>query len=43
MESFSPGKLITFRGRDWVVLPSDDEDLLVVKPLGGTDHEVAGV
>ena len=43
MESFSPGKLVTFRGRDWVVLPSDDENLLVVKPLGGTDHEVAGV
>jgi superfamily II DNA or RNA helicase len=43
MESFSPGKLITFRGRDWVVLPSDDENLLIVKPLGGTDHEVTGV
>lgn len=43
MESFSPGKLVHFRGRDWVVLPSDDDDLLVVKPLGGTDHEVAGV
>ena len=38
-----PGKLVTLRGRDWVVLPSDDPDLLVVKPLGGSDDEIAGI
>jgi superfamily II DNA or RNA helicase len=27
------------RGRDWVVQPSDDADVLVIKPLGGTEDE----
>lgn len=38
-----PGKLVTLRGRDWVVLPSDDPDLLMVKPLGGSDDEATGI
>ena len=38
-----PGKLVTLRGRDWIVLPSDDPDLLVVKPLGGSDDETTGI
>src|SRR5262245_57664058 len=38
-----PGKLVSLRGREWVVLPSDDPDLLVVKPLGGSDEEIAGI
>jgi superfamily II DNA or RNA helicase len=38
-----PGKLVSLRGRDWVVLPSDDPDLLVVKPLGGSDAETTGI
>jgi superfamily II DNA or RNA helicase len=40
---WQPGKLVTLRGREWVVLPSDDVDLLVVKPLGGSEDEVAGI
>ncbi len=38
-----PGKLVSLRGREWVVLPSDSADLLVVKPLGGSDDEIAGI
>jgi len=38
-----PGKLVSLRGRDWIVLPSDDKDLLIVKPLGGSDGEIAGI
>ncbi len=39
-----PGKLVTLRGREWVVLPSDDPDnLLIVKPLGGSDEEMTGI
>ena len=38
-----PGKLVSLRGREWVVLPSDDPDLLVIKPLGGSDDEIAGI
>lgn len=38
-----PGKLVSLRGRDWIVLPSEDQDLLLVKPLGGSDDEIAGI
>ena len=41
--SLQPGKLVSLRGRDWVVLPSDNPDLLVVKPLGGSDEETTGI
>jgi len=41
--SLQPGKLVSLRGRDWVVLPSDDADLLLVKPLGGSEEETAGI
>lgn len=38
-----PGTLINYRGRDWIVMPSDDVDVLNIKPLGGSDHEITGV
>jgi len=41
--AIQPGKLVELRGRTWMVLPSDDPDLLVVKPLGGSDDEIAGI
>ena len=41
--TFQPGKLVSLRGRDWIVLPSDDADLLVIKPLGGSDDETTGI
>ena len=41
--SLQPGKLVSLRGRDWVVLPSETPDLLMVKPLGGSDEEIAGI
>ncbi|MGH7962455.1 MAG: SNF2-related protein [Candidatus Binatia bacterium] len=41
--SLQPGKLVSLRGRDWIVLPSEDPDLLIVKPLGGSDDEIAGI
>lgn len=40
---FQPGKLVSLRGRDWIVLPSDTTDLLIVKPLGGSEEEIAGI
>ncbi len=39
----TPGKLITLRGREWVVLPSPDENILLVKPLGGGEDEATGI
>jgi superfamily II DNA or RNA helicase len=41
--SFSTGSLVKARGREWVVLPESVDDFLVVRPLGGTDAEVAGI
>jgi hypothetical protein len=39
----TPGKLISLRGREWIVLPSADDELLLVKPLGGSDDEATGI
>ena len=39
----TPGKLISLRGREWIVLPSADDDMLLVKPLGGSDDEATGI
>jgi superfamily II DNA or RNA helicase len=44
VETFAPGSLVTLRGRDWIVQPSESpEELLVVKPLGGSDDETTGI
>jgi superfamily II DNA or RNA helicase len=34
-----PGKLVKFRGRRCVVQPSMDNEVLVLKPIGGSDDE----
>jgi superfamily II DNA or RNA helicase len=39
----APGSLVTARGRDWVVLPESESDLLVLRPLGGSDDDIAAV
>jgi len=43
--SHAVGSLVKCRGREWVVLPDagDDLDLLMLRPLGGTDDEVCGI
>ncbi|MEI7849186.1 MAG: ATP-dependent helicase, partial [Chloroflexota bacterium] len=43
MTVFTVGSLVKARGREWVVLPESDEETLVVRPLGGTDDEIAGI
>ena len=40
---FSPGTLVYVRERHWVVLPSDDEQVLRLRPLGGTEEEICGI
>jgi superfamily II DNA or RNA helicase len=40
---YKPGSLVTLRNRPWVVLPSEDTDLLMLKPLGGSDEEITGI
>src|SRR5918995_2527949 len=41
--SYAPGSLVQARGREWVVLPESDDELVMVRPLGGTDDEVTGI
>lgn len=41
--SFAVGSLVRARGREWVVLPESQDELLVLRPLGGSDEEIAGV
>jgi superfamily II DNA or RNA helicase len=41
--SYAVGSLVKARGREWVVLPDSEQDLLVLRPLGGTDDEIAGI
>jgi len=38
-----PGKLVKFRGRRCVVQPSADDEIIVLKPLGGSDDEIISV
>lgn len=38
-----PGTLVKFRGRRCVVQPSEDTDVVLLKPLGGMDEETMAV
>ncbi len=39
---FSVGSLVHLRGRDWIVVPSDDEEVLRLRPLSGKEEEAIG-
>ncbi len=41
--SYTPGSLVSARGREWVVLPDSAADMLVLRPLGGADDDIAAV
>lgn len=43
VRKYQPGSLVRLRNREWVVMPSQDEDLLMIKPLGGTEDETTGI
>ena len=40
---YKTGTLVEFRSRPWVVQQSNDENLMILKPLGGTDAETVGI
>jgi len=40
--AYAVGSLVRARGREWVVCPESQDDLLLIRPLGGTDEEVTG-
>src|SRR5262249_30078628 len=38
-----PGSLVQARGRDWVVLPAEEPDVVRLRPLTGRDEESIGI
>lgn len=40
---FKAGSLVTARNRDWVILPSNNDKLVLLKPLGGSEEEITGI
>ena len=42
-QTYKPGTLIKYRSRDWMVLPSDDTEILRIRPLGGSEEETTGI
>ncbi|CAG0975645.1 RNA polymerase-associated protein RapA [Anaerolineae bacterium] len=41
--TFAVGSLVKARGREWVVLPESADEMLILRPLGGTEDEVTGI
>jgi len=41
--TYQAGALIRVRNRDWIILPSRDKNLLLLKPLGGAEEEITGI
>ena len=40
---FTPGALVNARGRDWVVLPPEEPEVLRLRPVDGMDAESIGI
>ena len=40
---YQPGALVNARGRDWVVIPSDEDGLVRLRPVDGVDDDAIGV
>lgn len=43
MNSLSVGSIVRCRNREWVILPSSDENLLLLRPLTGSEKEICGI
>lgn len=41
--SLKPGTLVSYRNREWVVVPSEDQNLVLLRPIGGSSREICGV
>lgn len=40
---FQAGSLVKVRNREWIVQPSDDAEVMMLKPLGGSEDEITGI
>ncbi len=43
MNKREPGSLVRCREREWVVLPSENSDVMLLRPLGGQEYEQLGI
>ena len=43
MAAISVGSIVKCRNREWVVLPSPGDELYVLRPLAGSEHEIIGI
>ncbi len=43
MSGLNVGSIVRCRNREWVIVPSEDEDLLMLRPLTGSESEMCGV
>lgn len=43
MNDLSVGSIVRCRNREWVLLPSPDENLYLLRPLTGSDKEICGI
>lgn len=40
---YQVGSLVRVRNRDWIVLPSNNKELVLIKPLGGSEEEITAI
>ncbi len=43
MNDYDIGSLVKFRGREWVVIPSQEKDVLSLRPITGSETDTCGV
>lgn len=43
MNGLTPGSIVSCREREWILLPSDDANLLRLRPLTGSENEVVSI
>ena len=41
--NFNVGSIVRARNREWVVLPSADLDIVLLRPIGGSEKEISGI
>ena len=43
VQRYQPGALVRSRERDWVVIPQEDDGVIRLRPVDGSDEEAIGV
>lgn len=42
-QMFAPGSLVRARGREWIALPSDNPEVLRLRPLSGSEEDAQAI